>query len=177
MSIGYVINYHNINFAGAYGYLGKSGVVNEYDHYSVSYPLYERSDSYYWDAALGYQYKSYYFSIAYFKSRKSDNILQDASLGIEYNLLQGQGKMRCKLFGNYHHYRFSEIAVIDDKILLRSEATKEDKIALAAEVTKSYKAGHDMTVISPRGFDSRGFRVQEKDGVGNVLLVGVKLEF
>ena len=178
LSIGSVVNYNNINFAGAYGYLGESGIIKKYNnYYYLGYPLYERSNAYYWDAALGYRYKSYYFSVTYFKSKKSENILQDVSLGVEYNLLQRQGKMKCKLFGNYHRYKFSEIAVLNDKVFFHNDTVNENSVGIEEQVRESYMKGRSKIVIPPKGFDSRQIRTEKRDGVGNVLLIGVKLEF
>ena len=185
LSIGSVINYNNISFAGAYGYLGRSGFVEKYYYDNVVYRLYERpGNAYYWDIGLSYQYKSYYFSVAYFKSRKSDNVLQDINLGFEYNLLQRQSKVKCKVFSNYHHYRFSEVAILSDKISLF------DKVYFYNNIENKLKNGYtgyknsyyppkepDPLIVDPRALSTNNVSRQEKHGCGNVVLIGVKLEF
>ena len=113
LSIGSVINSGNFNFAAASGYLGRSGFVKEYYYQHRLYPLHERSSTYYWDAALGYKYNAYYISIAYFESNRSGNVLRNIGLGFEYDLLKEYSKMKCKLFGNYHYYYFSETVIVD----------------------------------------------------------------
>ena len=206
LSVGSVINYNNISFASAYGYLGRSGFVEKYYYNNVAYPLYERpGNAYYWDVGLSYQYKSYYFSVAYFKSRKSDNVLQDINLGFEYNLLQRQSKVKCKIFSNYHHYRFSEVAVLDDRVHLYSTVSKKDiESTLSSEYSKLSKPSlqeilnainssptseiseelkslrkKSLIEINPKGLGSNSntLNTQQKSGVGNVLLIGMKLEF
>ena len=171
VSIGSVLSYKDVNFAAAYGYLGHSGFVKYYsilnDVASATTvnvqpvkdvrELYERSNTYYLDAALGYQYHSYYISVGYFKSSRSGNILQDINLGIEYNLLKSQSKMKCKLFGNYHYYKFSEVSIVD-KVCYNSEA-KEPAPTCACRLVKS------------------DLKENKKSGFGNIFLVGAKLEF
>ncbi|AUO54715.1 hypothetical protein C1I72_02280 [Ehrlichia canis] len=165
VSIGSVLSYKNVNFAAAYGYLGRSGFVKYYSVLNNTadstttvsvQPLYERSNTYYLDAALGYQYHSYYISVGYFKSSRSGNILQDINLGIEYNLLKSQSKMKCKLFGNYHYYKFSEVSIVD-------------KVCYNSEVGKP--------ACSVCGLAEHRLEKHEKSGFGNIFLVGAKLEF
>ena len=167
VSIGSVLSYKNVNFAAAYGYLGHSGFVKYYSVLNNTadstttvsvQPLYERSNTYYLDAALGYQYHSYYISVGYFKSSRSGNILQDINFGIEYNLLKSQSKMKCKLFGNYHYYKFSEVSIVD-KVCYDSEVKKEPSACNVCGL-----AAHDL-------------EKHEKSGFGNIFLVGAKLEF
>ena len=186
LSIGSVINYNNISFAGAYGYLGESGFVDRYYYCRYITPQYERPGiAYYWDMGLSYQYKSYYFSIAYFKGRKSDNVLQDINLGFEYNLLQRQGKMKCKLFGNYHRYKFSEVAVFsDNKVIFYNHtivnSAKESGKRIRKKLTDICKSNcllDKEELIMKDEFMQGGFRKQKHDGSGNVLLIGMKLEF
>ena len=168
VSIGSMLSYKNVNFAAAYGYLGQSGFVRHYIVHSsantIAYPMYERSSTYYWDMALGYQYKSSYVSVAYFKSNRSDNILQDISLGFEYNLLKGRSEMKCKLFGNYHHYKFSEISIID--------SVGYDHGTRAIPVK-----GRQSTTNTGQGIIRQSIVKNEKSGSGNIFLVGAKLEF
>ncbi|CEI85366.1 Uncharacterized protein ehr_00760 [Ehrlichia minasensis] len=172
VSIGSVLSYKDVNFAAAYGYLGHSGFVKYYSVLDnvdsrtttvnvqpVVRPLHERSNTYYLDAALGYQYHSYYISVGYFKSSRSGNILQDINLGIEYNLLKSQSKMKCKLFGNYHYYKFSEVSIVDDKVCYKSEMEEEPEPACACRL-----AEHE-------------FKQKQESGFGNIFLVGAKLEF
>ncbi|AAZ68544.1 hypothetical protein [Ehrlichia canis] len=165
VSIGSVLSYKNVNFAAAYGYLGRSGFVKYYSVLNNTadstttvsvQPLYERSNTYYLDAALGYQYHSYYISVGYFKSSRSGNILQDINLGIEYNLLKSQSKMKCKLFGNYHYYKFSEVSIVD-------------KVCYNSEVGEP--------ACSVCGLAEHRLEKHEKSGFGNIFLVGAKLEF
>ncbi|RZB13185.1 hypothetical protein DRF75_00540 [Ehrlichia minasensis] len=172
VSIGSVLSYKNVNFAAAYGYLGHSGFVKYYSVLNDAAntttdsvqpvndvrKLYERSNTYYLDAALGYQYHSYYISVGYFKSSRSGNILQDINLGIEYNLLKSQSKMKCKLFGNYHYYKFSEVSIVNDKVCYHKEV-KEPQTTCACRLAK------------------REFEEKKKSGFGNIFLVGAKLEF
>ncbi|AHX04548.1 hypothetical protein [Ehrlichia japonica] len=171
VSIGSILSYKNVNFAAAYGYLGQSGFVKHYIAHNsagnteTSYPMYERSSTYYWDMALGYQYKSSYVSVAYFKSNRSDNILQDISLGFEYNLLKERSKMKCKLFGNYHHYKFSEVSIIDS-------VTYDD-----GTETPQATGTEGSATNTGKGIVTRSVAKNKKNGSGNIFLVGAKLEF
>ncbi|QGR02567.1 hypothetical protein EDL79_02825 [Ehrlichia ruminantium] len=162
ISIGSVISTDNFNFAAASGYLGKSGFVKEYYYKDKIYPLHERSNTYYWDVALGYRYKSYYVSIAYFESNRSGNVLRDIGLGFEYNLLKQHSKMKCKLFGNYHYYNFSETAIVD-KVVYNHE--------------KVIYLRDGLNALQGLGYNTRAKEEKLKKGAGTVLLVGVKLEF
>ncbi|WP_395877284.1 ECH_0525 family surface protein Esp73 [Ehrlichia muris] len=168
ISIGSILSYKNVNFALAYGYLGQSGFIKHYiAHKSDTetlYPMYERPSTYYWDMAFGYQYKSSYISVAYFKSNRSDNILQDINLGFEYNLLKEQSKMKCKLFGNYHHYKFSEISIVD---------------SVSYDNGRQYTtpASGESTTNTGKGIIAQSVVKTKKNGSGNIFLVGAKLEF
>ncbi|AHX09993.1 ECH_0525 family surface protein Esp73 [Ehrlichia chaffeensis] len=167
ISIGSLLSYSNISFAIAYGYLGHSGFAKHYILHKKTgdgiYTMYERSNTYYWDIAFGYQYKSSNISITYFKSNRSGNILQDISLGVEYHLLKEQSKMKCKLFGNYHHYKFSEITIAVDNV--------------------RYDDGYHNTVatvgstVYGKGLDKSDVIRNASNGSGNIFLVGAKLEF
>ncbi|MGN7618489.1 MAG: hypothetical protein ACTJLM_00295 [Ehrlichia sp.] len=174
LSVGSVVNYNNVSLAAGYGYLGKSGFVKRYHNYVKVYPVCERSTTYYWDAALGYQYKSYYFSLAYFKSVRSENVLQDVSLGLEYSLLRGRSKIQFKLFGNYHHYKFSEIAIREDRVNYRGSVDMRDIVDGISN------GGSNAEIVVHPGNMLRSYSSAYKrklEGAGNVLLVGVKLEF
>ncbi|ABD44796.1 conserved domain protein [Ehrlichia chaffeensis str. Arkansas] len=172
ISIGSLLSYSNVSFAIAYGYLGHSGFAKHYilhkktarnGESNAIYTMCERSNTYYWDIAFGYQYKSSNISVTYFKSNRSSNILQDISLGVEYHLLKEQSKMKCKLFGNYHHYKFSEITIAVDNV--------------------RYDDGYDNSAkpgISPvigTGLDKSNVIRNASNGSGNIFLVGAKLEF
>ncbi|QLK57922.1 hypothetical protein [Ehrlichia ruminantium] len=162
LSIGSVISSGNFNFAAASGYLGKSGFVEKYYYKDKEYPLYERSNTYYWDVALGYKYNAYYISAAYFESNRSGNVLRDIGLGFEYNLLKDLNKMKCKLFGNYHYYDFSQ-AAITDKVVYNHEV--------------AIYSAQAQTELQKLGYNTREKSEKLKSGSGNIFLVGVKLEF
>ncbi|AHX05659.1 gram-negative porin family protein [Ehrlichia chaffeensis str. Liberty] len=173
ISIGSLLSYSNINFAIAYGYLGHSGFAKHYIlHKKIKdsgensiYPMCERSNTYYWDIAFRYQYKSSNISITYFKSNRSGNVLQDISLGVEYHLLKEQSKMRCKLFGNYHYYKFSEIAIAVDNVQYESYGSE-------SQARKT--PGNDF--IGKGLYITNNVR-NTSNGSGNIFLVGAKLEF
>ncbi|KJV65366.1 MULTISPECIES: ECH_0525 family surface protein Esp73 [Ehrlichia] len=169
ISIGSILSYKNVNFALAYGYLGQSGFIKHYiAHKSdteMLYPMYERPSTYYWDMAFGYQYKSSYISVAYFKSNRSDNILQDINLGFEYNLLKEHSKMKCKLFGNYHHYKFSEISIVDS-------VSYDDGSGY-----KTTTAEGESATNTGKGIIAQSVVKTKKNGSGNIFLVGAKVEF
>ncbi|GAT78481.1 putative exported protein, partial [Ehrlichia ruminantium] len=97
-----------------------------------------------------------------FESNRSGNVLRDIGLGFEYNLLKDLNKMKCKLFGNYHYYDFSEAAIID-------------KVVYNHEV--AVYSAQPQTELQRLGYSTREKSEKLKSGSGNVFLVGVKLEF
>ncbi|AHX03620.1 hypothetical protein ECHHL_0459 [Ehrlichia chaffeensis str. Heartland] len=172
ISIGSLLSYSNIRFAIAYGYLGHSGFAKHYILHKKTgdsgeknsiYTMYERSNTYYWDIAFGYQYKSSNISVTYFKSDRSGNVLQDIGLGVEYHLLKEQSKMKCKLFGNYHHYKFSEITIAVDNVYYDDGYNNS-----------SAQAGK---TVYGKGLDKSNVIRKTSNGSGNIFLVGAKLEF
>ncbi|WP_198138889.1 hypothetical protein [Candidatus Neoehrlichia procyonis] len=117
IALGTNIDCGKLKFGAAYGYLGKSGMINYYYYDNQLLKYVPSGHSYYWDVGISYKYNNLLMSAVYFNSSyggyntttnnllssEDKHFLRDFSVGFDY-AVYSNNKTHYKLFANYHYF-------------------------------------------------------------------------